>query len=123
MNGHRIKRAIEEGKIVESDLVYRAGGSAWVPASADDVIARIFEQPDPLAQRRVVALQKEHLGSQQKGVILLIAAIVIIGLAYGGSEKKTSTNVSAPIKETSIDASTAARTEVLRFTAQEILTL
>jgi hypothetical protein len=121
--GHRIKRAIEEGKIAESDLVCRAGGSAWVPANADDVIATLFNKPDLSAQRRVAALQKEHvasreLGRGQKGFLLFLAAIIIIGVAYSGSkntDKKTNT-----AKNTNIDASTTAPMEVLKFTAQEI---
>jgi hypothetical protein len=123
--GHRIKRAIEEGKIAESDLVCRAGGSAWVAANADEVIARLFEQPDLAAQRRVAALQKESvgskpkesLGSKQKGFVFFLGAIaIIIWVASGGSDKKNSIDASTAAPK----ASTAAPKEVLRFTSQEI---
>jgi hypothetical protein len=41
--------------------------AAWVPANADYVIATFFNKPELSAQRRVAAIQKEHVASRELG--------------------------------------------------------
>jgi hypothetical protein len=132
--GHEIKCAIEQRQILETDLVCREGGSEWVPAKNDHIIATLFQpsEPEPALAEPALAepepakpalAEPDWAAKLPLRPFLLLGAgiIAVTWLIYGGTNDPNKQTANSTASDPRDKVRFAAPTEVLRFSAQEIL--